>query len=161
MQQPASGFAKTLLERQRYPDLREHEGGPPKRPYDVTAHTLPLLLGVEVDAVVSPFAAPVEPVGPEDSLAPGRVEGEGPRLALGHASGDLVALSRLLELGVRVRWAVEAFSDAGRSFPAGTLLVPASARRFVSPLASELGLVARAVRAEPRALRLRRPRVGL
>ena len=161
MQQPASGFAKSLLERQRYPDLRDYEGGPPRRPYDVTAHTLPLLLGVEVDAVVSPFAAPVEPVGPEDSLAPGRVEGEGPRLALGHASGDLVALSRLLERGVRVRWAVEAFSDAGRSFPAGTLLVPASARRFVSPLASELGLVARAVRAEPRALRLRRPRVGL
>ncbi len=160
MQQPASGFAKTLLERQRYPDLREHEGGPPKRPYDVTAHTLPLLLGVEVDAVASPFGADLEPVGDEGGPA-GTVEGRGPRLALGHASGELVALARLLEQGVPVRWALEAFTDAGRSFPAGTLLVPASARRFVAPLASELGFVARAVRAEPRALRLRRPRVGL
>jgi hypothetical protein len=160
MQQPASGFAKMLLERQRYPDLREYEGGPPQRPYDVTAHTLPLLLGVEADAVGSPFAAALQLVGDEGGPA-GAVDGRGPRLALGHTSGELVALSRLLERGVPVRWALEAFTDAGRSFPAGTLLVPASARRTVAPLASELGFVARAVRAQPRALRLRRPRVGL
>jgi ribosomal protein L18 len=160
MQQPASGFAKTLLERQRYPDLREYASDEPRRPYDVTAHTLPLLLGVEADAASASFEAALEPVA-EPVVVPGRVEGEGPRLALGHASGDLVALARLLERGVDVRWALEPFTDAGRSFPAGTLLVPDSARRFVASLASELGVEARAVRAEPRALRLRRPRVGL
>src|SRR5205085_1221019 len=51
LRQPYAAFAKAVLERQAYPDLREYPGGPPKRPYDVTAHTLPLLLGLRVVTV--------------------------------------------------------------------------------------------------------------
>jgi zinc carboxypeptidase len=160
MAQPASAFAKTLLERQQYPDLRQYPGGPPQRPYDATAHTLPLLMGVDVRTADAPFAADLERAATTPVRA-GTVEGRGPLLALGHGSGDMVALGRLLRGGVPVRWALEAFGDRGRRFEAGTLLAPASARAALQKLALELGVTVRAVEAAPRSLSLRRPRVGL
>lgn len=57
MAQPYSAFAKALLETQRYPNLRDAEGHP-IQPYDVTAHTLSLLMGVPVVPVYTAFPLP-------------------------------------------------------------------------------------------------------
>lgn len=54
LDQPYGAFAKALLEVQRYPNLRD-AAGQPIAPYDVTAHTLPLLMNVSVQPVKAPF----------------------------------------------------------------------------------------------------------
>ena len=61
MDQPYASFAKALLEKQHYPDLRDQDGHPIP-PYDVTAHTLSLLMGVEARAVYSPLRGRLYPV---------------------------------------------------------------------------------------------------
>src|SRR5206468_11488290 len=55
MDQPYGAFAKAVLEAQHYPDLRDQKGNP-IQPYDVTAHTLSLLLNVNAKPVYAPFS---------------------------------------------------------------------------------------------------------
>ena len=107
MHQPYSGWAKTLLERQRYPEDRLYPGGPPKRPYDVTANTLPLLMGVEVKTVKGavstsgewkappPAAGPLLKASDTDSwVAVNRAWKQGQRVWRDPASGDFSLAER-------------------------------------------------------------------
>ena len=99
--QPYGSFAKTLLESQAYPDLRLYPGGPPKPPYDATAHTLPLLMGVNSFGLRGEISVGTEPVS-EISSDHGRVQ-EVEELALSPAFGSSwTAVHRLLADGVAV-----------------------------------------------------------
>lgn len=86
MRQPYASWAQTMLEVQEYPNLRDYPDGPPTRPYDVTAHTLPLLMGIEADAIAEPLqlqlSRPIDPV-PMQYESPPALSGRGaPRVAI-------------------------------------------------------------------------------
>jgi hypothetical protein len=106
LRQPYGGWAKTLLERQIYPDLRLYPGGPPKRPYDVTAHTLPLLFDVSVDTAQSPFTGG-KLVKLDSIPAPvGAVVGEAPAKAYriaARTNAEIAALFDLLAKGAQAQ----------------------------------------------------------
>jgi hypothetical protein len=88
LRQPYAAFAKTLLEPQRYPERRQYPDGPPVQPYDVTAHTLPLLLGVTAVAADDSLRVPLSaPLAEADLPVPvyqaaGFAAGEAPRVGL-------------------------------------------------------------------------------
>jgi len=100
MRQPWAAFAQTLLDLQHYPDLREYPGGPPKRPYDVTGHTLPLLMGVEATAITEtldvPLSDPIPTVDWEWELPDALAGDNAPRIALykGHQEPMIAGWTR-------------------------------------------------------------------
>ena len=165
--QPYGSYAKTLLEVQHYPVRYQYPGGPPLPPYDTTAHTLPLLMGVKTITVMSPFTAKMEPL--EEILLPkGKVIGGTAKYAylLSHQSNNSVlAVNRLLKDGYKVYWSTDDATVDRQFFPAGTVVIPQADEldTKIKTLASELGLnffsINKALPA--RGYLLKTPRIGL
>ena len=60
MSQPYRPYAQALLEKQKYPDMRQYPGGPPVPPYDNAGWTLPLQMGVKCDRIDHAFVTDLE-----------------------------------------------------------------------------------------------------
>jgi hypothetical protein len=161
LDQPYRAFAKTVLEIQHYPQIREYPGGPLQRPYDVTAQTLPLLFGVRALAIDHPFQAATKPVAtaeaPQGRVASGSAHNG--YLIDDSTNSGLYALFDLLKAGVR------ADRLMGSSYSAGTIYIPrqfglqpklaAAARRFPVTIRPAERVVS------GKALAVKLPRIGL
>ncbi|HET8522639.1 MAG TPA: M14 family metallopeptidase, partial [Thermomicrobiales bacterium] len=163
--QPYGRWAKTLLEVQHYPALRLYPGGPPKLPYDTTAHTLPLMMGVDTIQMA-------------DSLPTigtfRRVECiERPRGGVcGDATGSYLIgagsnaayrmINHLLAQGAEVQRLPTTQVIGGRLRAAGTFVVANVERSAIHALAIEQGIQVNAIAAaEFRANPIHAARIGL
>jgi hypothetical protein len=117
--QPYGRLARTLLERQRFPDAN-------LRSYDDTGWTLGLMFQAEVKeinekAILDAAVEPVDEVGPA-----GRVTGGGARAwVVGHRGSNQMIALRYALAGQEVLAAEKAFTAGGAEYPAGSFLIPA------------------------------------
>jgi len=141
--QPYGAFAKTMLEKQVYPDLRLFPGGPPEPPYDVTGHTLWMLMGVTVDPIDRPFEASLEllkSVAPLTVPPPSRAKGA---YLIGPESyGVFKVVSELQKANIPTFRAAKSFESAGQTFAPGTFVIPPvpAAQKIVEHAAKQLGI---------------------
>jgi len=166
MAQPYGAYAKTLLEAQKYPDLRLYPDGPPKPPYDITAHSLPLQMGVEAIAVATPFKADVTLVSGLVASPKGTVKGTGTAgIIIGAETNASVKLvNALLAEGIEVTRTSGPVRGGGEEFAPGAYAIAATgdALERLRNRCIEQGVRAAAVERVPTtARRLRQPKVGL
>ena len=140
--QPFGRWVKDLLEAQTYPDIRwPSPSAPIDRPYDMTAWTLGLLMGVTVVEVQDPFEAVLTRMDEGPSWPRGRVTGAGATWVLPHEpNSSLTATHRLLEAGAEVSWAMEPVRAGERRFETGAIVVRRASSQLVATLAADLGL---------------------
>jgi len=155
-------YAKDLLEPQTYPEVRPAPGAPPQPPYDVTAWSLGMQMGVATVFVDAPFAASLELL---DSVAPppGRVVGGGGAFLVDARYNDaFLAANRWWAAGAKIRRATEAFTAGGHRFPPGSWIVQGVSRQVIEAVARELGLEVYAAGVPAvRAVTVASPRIAL
>ncbi|MCC7034719.1 MAG: hypothetical protein IT179_17995 [Acidobacteria bacterium] len=142
LNQPYGRLAKTLLEKQTYPD-------PQLNTYDDSAWTMPLANNIEVKAIEDKTVLNTSAtlLAADVTTAGSVVGGPGSVLAVRHNGAlNLITLRYRLR-DVAVKGAKAAFKAGDQEFPAGSFLVPASdrARREIE----SLGLVAVSLASAP------------
>jgi Zinc carboxypeptidase len=157
-----------MFEPQDHPDDIPYPGGPPRPPYDATGYNIAYSMGVKFDRILDAFDGPFEKL--PDVVAPpaGKVAQapSGGGYLLSHQVNDsFVAVNRLLKANEDVYWVKSVFSANGKSYPAGTMFIPAKASTLpiVQKLAADKGLSFDASASRPSGdmMKLKPVRIGL
>jgi hypothetical protein len=159
MTQVFARYAKDILETQTYPEVRRSPNSPPEPPYDVTAWSLGMLMGVDHVFVKTPLP---DGLGLEKLTGaprlPGSITGNGPRFMFDYDGPDgAKALNALLKQGARA--SIQRL--AGHS---ARILVTGVSRKQIEDAANAFGLEVTsgvAGMAGPDTLGIRAPRIGM
>jgi len=156
-------YAKDMLEAQTYPEVRPTPQSPPAPPYDVTAWSLGMQMGVATTFVDKPFEASLE-VLQTVPLPAGGIHGGGGTFLIDAVYNDgFGAVNDVWSAGGRVRRATQSFIGPERHrFAAGTWVIAGLSRSAMQRIAGARGLDvyaggAPSVRLAP----VTRPRIGL
>ena len=163
MQQPYSGFAKTLLEIQHYLMPPGSDSTPP---YDVTAQTLGMQLGVSVYQADAPFLFASVSAPKDIGQSYRSIRGQGNYCLFSHENNAFAVLAnRFLSSGSRLSWAPNGFqAEGGQGFPAGTFMARyAASDADLKRMVGDLPVAITRVRTSPELAwqEIRRPRIGL
>ncbi|HWP36017.1 MAG TPA: M14 metallopeptidase family protein [Gemmatimonadales bacterium] len=157
-----------MFEPQDYPNDFLYEGGPPIPPYDNAGYTLAFQMGVKFDRILDGFDGPFETTSGLQKPPAGNVAGadRAAGFLLSHEYVDAaLAMNRLMAKRFEVQWLTEPFQSGGRTYPAGTIYVPAKGGLVpvLQQLATDLGVSFEGVPRAPDigAMRMRPVRVGL
>lgn len=161
MDQPFAGLVKELFEPQKYPDLREN--GTPIKPYDVAGWTLPLQMGVNVDAVLQPLSSDARSsLRLVDKFSPpaGKLEGSGGIFLIDpRTNAHFKAINEALAAGGHVSFVADSGSS---SLENGTAVITGITRDRFSAIVEGNSLAAKAVTKTPSGgISAKKPRVGL
>jgi hypothetical protein len=141
--QPYSRLAKTLLEKQVYPD-------PNLRTYDDASWTMGLMSHTEVKEIADKaiLDLAVEPLKEKEIHMAGMLTGSGSTIAVAHyGSNNMVTLRYQLK-DLKVQAAEKEFKQGDTTFPAGSFVIAGDAARVKSAVEA-LGLTAATLPAPP------------
>ena len=129
-QQRFGSFAQVMLEKQSYPDVRQFPGGPPQKPYDATAHSLPLSMGVKCRELKTPAAISASRVASprwRKDYSKRALESDARAFAIGpESNGAYKLVNRLLFDGHPVFRIGAASPNGNDGLSRGTWVIPAS-----------------------------------
>jgi len=166
--QPFRAHAMDMFEPQDHPDDIPYPGGPPRAPYDVTGYNIAYSMGIRFDRILDALDGPFEKIPDLAPVPAGKVAQapNGGGYLFSHQVNDsFVAVNRLLKANEEVYWLKSAVSANGKTYPIGTMFVPAKASTFaiLQKLSTDKGLSFDATPAKPAAdsLKLKPVRIGL